>query len=198
MSVIIPAGYANAAFRFSLTGDPEVMVSTMGYDLNAVTGQSLADSLATGFTAAAAFPAANILTGYTFLGVRVAVGQDGGPPVIFESPVSVVGTNLGPPFPSNVSLLVRKITALGGRRGRGRMYFPPAFLGEDSISSIGIIAEAQRGPLSDRFFAATAAPAGATRVLLHGPEVGAPTAPTPITNVILDRLVATQRRRLRR
>lgn len=198
MSVIIPPGFGQVAFRFSLTGDPEVMITTMGYDLNAVTGQSLADSLRTGFSAAAAFPAANILAGYTFLGVKVAVGQDGGPPVVFEAPANVVGTNSGPALPQNVSFLLRKVTALGGRRGRGRSYWPPAFLGEDSLSSIGMMSEAQRSVIEDRMVNATAGPAGVSLVLLHGPQVGPPTAPTPITDLILDALVATQRRRLRR
>jgi len=118
--------------------------------------------------------------------------------VIYEAPDSVAGTNTGPPLPQNTAFLLRKRSALGGRRGRGRMYWPPAFLGEDSISSVGLMGEAQRSAIEGRMIVATAAPAGTGRVILHAPEVGAPTAPTPITALSLDALVATQRRRLRR
>jgi hypothetical protein len=195
MTLAIPPGFAQAAYHFSLVGDPEEMVTTMGYEIsNAGSAQTLANSLADGFTNTV-FPVAIMSDQATFKGVKLRVGQDGGPPVIVEAPRNVPGTS-GQGYPTqNVAILFRKTTGLGGRRGRGRCYLPPFWVKESEVAPNGVMTTAQVDMLqgcADRWFAL------GSPVLLHeqGP-VGTP-PPTPLTGIVADPSVATQRRRLRR
>lgn len=194
MTLVIPENYALCAWQFALTGDPEIMVTTCGVDnVGPAAGQAAADNLADDFTQA--FDAASILVGYRYLGVKLYVGQAPGLPILFEAPRDVAGTNAGPALPQNVAMLIRKTSAIAGRRGRGRMYLPPMVLGEDSISPVGVIGSAQMAVIQPKITAWL--DSESPKVILHS-DVPAPMAPTPITSFILDSMVATQRRRLRR
>lgn len=94
----------------------------------------------------------------------------------------------------NVSLLVKKNTALGGRQGQGRMYWPG--ISEATIGSDGTI---------DGAFLTSAAGIFGTwleelttelipMLLLHNNAV----APNAVTSLAVQAVGATQRRRLRR
>jgi hypothetical protein len=198
MALIIPPGYAQAVLKWQLTGDPELMVSTIGYDVSGAGGDfnAFADGLAA--TYYAAFGAAGRLSVYTFKGVTLYVGQDGTPPTVYESIVTgAAGTNAGNPPPSNCAMLMRKLTALGGRRGRGRSYLPPFALAETDVTATGAITEAVRSGIESNltgWLVTSREP-----VLLHsdGGLTPAP-APTPITSIKLDSIIATQRQRMRR
>lgn len=191
MTIQIPEGFSRVAYRFSLSGDPEVMITTMGYE-TAVVGQAVAEAFATTFQDA--FPPAEYSASYTFLGVRMEAGADGGPPVIYEAVRTAVGTAASAPLTQNVAILVRKTSLLGGRRGRGRMFLPPMFLPEGEVSANGMInvgpLAAVQNSVTQAFFT------DLDPVLLHD-NVPSILAPTPITNVIVQAQVATQRRRLR-
>ena len=106
------------------------------------------------------------------------------------------GASLQSP-PPNVAVLLRKQTARGGRRGRGRMYVPWACL-ETDIDEAGLLAvtavnawttaaEAWRGAHVTN---------DAQLGILHEPGVTATWSPDPLTGIFCDRVVATQRRRL--
>lgn len=194
MTLVIPEGFGQAAYRFSLSGDPEEMVSTIGVDLGfgVQTPQELADKLADDFMAV--FGAGNIVAGWTFNGVTIYGRTSPGPVVIFEAPRVRVGTATPTSPPQNVAMLVRKSTNLGGRSGRGRMFLPPFMLSEDSVSPAGMIDAGVRNVLQgliDNAFL------GDGYVILHDSLTPGPPPPTPIVNLTLDPLVATQRRRLR-
>lgn len=96
-----------------------------------------------------------------------------------------------------VALLVQKRTAVGGRKGRGRMYVPG--LDEVAVNAQGSIPEVNRATwevafqaLHDRLTAVNQDP-----VLLHAaPGVFQP--PHPITSFSVSATVATQRHRQRR
>src|SRR3954468_18619565 len=120
MSLVIPPGFAQVVYRSALVGDPEECLWTIGVAMTPFAdGQAAADGLRNDFVAA--YPAANILLGWSFIGCRVYVGQDGGPPTVWESTGVVInGSNAGPALPPNCAFLVQKRSAFAGRRNRGR------------------------------------------------------------------------------
>lgn len=203
MPLVIPPGYLHAVYVFDLTGDNEAMVTTCGHEIDSSSGASGADSADDLFNSFGA----NILPGLTdqlYLDhVTTYVGQDGAPPLIYESSQARVqggATSVG--LPQNNAYLVRKRTDLSGRRGRGRFYVPGVV--EGGVDHLGNLS----GPLqTDRqtewtawYDDLTALVAGRLYppVVLHRSEgIGEEPLPTPITQFIVDGRIATQRRRLR-
>jgi hypothetical protein len=194
MTLVIPDGFGQAAYRFSLTGDPEVMISTIGVLWNDIGGtpQGTADDMRDQFSSV--FGAADIIAGWSFLGVTLKAQDGGGLPGIFEAPANVVGTAAITSPPNNVTTLVKKITALGGRSGRGRMFLPPFNLNEASVANNGMISGVVLAAMQTGINSAIWA---ANRMLLHDSAAPGAPDPTPITSLIVDPQVATQRRRLR-
>lgn len=193
MTLVIPPGFAQAAFQFSLLGDPETMVTTCGVDVSGAGGDfvGLANDLADLWLTE--FGAAGYNFRWTFRGVVLRVGQDGAPPIIAEAPRAVVGTAGISSLPNNCAILVRKQSSVGGRAGRGRWYLPPCYLDEENVDDRGLISSAGLPNLQtamDGVFA------GAEWVILHD-DVGPAIAPTPITGFIVQQQIATQRRRMR-
>ncbi len=112
---------------------------------------------------------------------EAGTGQDGASTVAPDSP--------------QVAALVKKVTAGGGRQQRGRMFLP--IVGEANTDSGGMLSTASRnawqtavtGWLNDL------ALRNVPMVLLHNQvEI----VPTPVTALVVDPRVATQRRRLRK
>lgn len=197
MTLIIPPGYSQLVFRWGLTGDAEDMVNTLGIDNGVVSDfQAYVDALAA--STRASLPVGVILTGYSFLGCTLYRGQDGGPPEVFESvAVAHAGTNGGPALPPNCAFLLRKRTSLGGRKGRGRMFIPAGVgVGEDSVPSTGVMAEAQRAALEERY-SDWLFGLGPVPYLFHDSETPGSAAPTEIIAFTCEARLATVRRRLR-
>lgn len=196
----IPAGFLESTFNFALAGSTHQMSWTIGWD-DADFASNDAETEATelyGFFTGSGKPytAANIVAGWTFLGVSVVHQLESGP-TSFELVSPVVGTAATAPLTPNVAILWNKITALGGRRNRGRAFIPPYAPGEGSVDGLGVINSgvvSATQTLYDASFVA-AASGGYEAVLFHQT---APFTPTPIVNFVMQPLVATQRRRLRR
>jgi hypothetical protein len=107
------------------------------------------------------------------------------------------GTGSSASVPPNVSVLIQKQTAFGGRAGRGRMYWPG--WPEANIDFAGVLAQPTGQNFEDELnvwfnlFTLGDLPA----VLLHG--AGSPlSTPSPIDTLQVALSGATQRRRLRR
>lgn len=194
MTLVIPPGFAQVAYRFTLAGDAEEMISTVGIDLDGITGLPAGAATAAMDAFVLGFPAAAWSTAWTVRGCTVYIGQDGGPPVIVEHVTDVVGVTTMNTCPQNCAVLVRKQTGLGGRAGRGRMFLPPFALDEGNVSPNGLLDSDFRNDTQDSMDAWMG---GLTPVLLHDSLTPGAPAPTPITNVIVDPRIATQRRRLR-
>jgi hypothetical protein len=194
MTLVIPEGFGLATWRFSLVDDPEVMIVTCGVDTQfGVSGpQELVGKLADDFMTA--FINTSIQSGYTFLGCTLYAGSAGGGTVIYEAPRTHVGTNNDNPMTQNVAFLVRKATMSPGRQGRGRMYLPPILVGEGSVAPNGMIQANLMGVLQTRIENAFV---GGGFVILHDSASPGDHTPTPIFQFVLDRQIATQRRRLR-
>lgn len=193
VSLIIPPGFAQAEFRWSLLNDPEEMVFTLGVSMAAFTGPvDAAEDLAT--LCDTAFPAGQRAPQYTFVGTTVRVGQDGGPPVIAEASRNVVGTAGTQPLPNNCAALVRKVTGRGGRSGRGRMFIPPFSLPDDGVDARGMMNEGTFTQLGTQLGALFT---GADWFLFHDELSPAPLTPDAIIQFAPQVQIATQRRRMR-
>lgn len=194
MGIEIPPGYGQAKLIFSLAGDVEEMVSTFGFDhsLNAVPGY-YADAIRLLWIAN--FTAGDLSNAYSFLGVECTVNT-GGVLHTGESRVTTAGGLAGAPLPQNCALLLKKVTNAGGREGRGRMYLPAGYLPEGSVSSIGVVdpsaVTAYQTKATD--FLGDMDTAGHAMVLLHGDPTN---TPDEVTGLTVDRIIATQRSRLR-
>jgi hypothetical protein len=196
MALIIPAGFGQIAYRFSLTNDPDEMIVTVGVNVlfGAPGPQETVDLKADQFMAG--FTAAGLYVGWTFLGCVLRTDNSGGGSAIFEAPRNMTGTAVGETPPQNCCVLVRKNTAGAGRRNRGRMYLPPFGLAEGDVSKSGMISSALVPTLQSQV---TNGFMGDDMVILHDSVATntPPGDPTPITGFVVDNRIATQRRRLR-
>lgn len=109
-------------------------------------------------------------------------------------PCNVNGSKSSQALPPQTAVLVNKHTALGGRHGRGRFFFPG--LTEDQTDGGGILTTAALAAWTTAVesFRTDWASGGDDMYLLHGDA----TAPTLITELIVVPLGATQRRRIRK
>jgi hypothetical protein len=133
------------------------------------------------------------------------VGQDGGDPLSVEGSFTEVGDESGAMMPPNSNLLVKKQTALGGRRGRGRCFVPWVLL-DAAVSDAGQIdsgslsvrqddCNAWLSALTDTGIVTNETP----MYLLHDSR-GAGTEPGPslVTALTCPALIAVQNRRIGR
>lgn len=117
-------------------------------------------------------------------------------PLIATNTTAHIGVYSVSTPPPQVAVIVKKNTGLGGRRNRGRMYMPNVwFMPESAVDNNGGIGSTHLGNYQDHvdeFFDGLTA-ASLIPVLCHSDGVGA----TALTNLSVESLVATQRRRLR-
>lgn len=195
MSARIPPGFAEVAFKATV-GNLDPMYCFFGVKLAAGITPTQND---TDFILAPATDNLKNLvsSGYVCGGGWVTWGSDGGDIRIDGSVAPVAGGRAPGAAPPNVATLVQKLTALGGRRNRGRMYLPGAV--ETDIDNEGLYGTTPLGVLqtaATAFRTQTLALAQVDQlVLLHEQ---APFTPTEITSLVVSRTVATQRRRQRR
>lgn len=193
----LPSGIGQAFVRWSVTGDNEVMVSTFHYDASANLGtpNTSATSIKNRFNTFHA--AADINGGYTFLGVRVLQGIGGGLEEQGTADQAVVGTFGSSPLPNNCALLIHKRTALPGRKGQGRMYYPPApFVNEANIDAVGTVAGASVTAINTKLVTLLAGLVTDNTDMLVVDAAGVSAG--AVTVLTLDPRIATQRRRLRK
>lgn len=130
--------------------------------------------------------------------------DDVGPSAEFNAVVT--GGDASPGAPANTAYLVTKTTALGGRRGRGRMYLPG--VDETEVGGDGVVTPAKLTGLDTAiqawFARVIALPWLGSLQLLHEPSAPGTENPSPeppptaIITLTVQQKVATQRRRLRR
>lgn len=135
----------------------------------------------------------------TLANVRASLGTDGGEDVVGVVYGGVVGSIAQTSAPPNTSLLVRKITARGGRRGRGRMYWPWA-CATSEVDEAGTVLAAKVTSAQTRMttFLSNLNANQVPMVILHSPGLSVPGAPNVVTNLVVDPRIATQRRRVGR
>ena len=135
-----------------------------------------------------------------FTKIKVRVGQDNNAPdQLYESPIAITGTKGGPCCPSSVALLVHKRTAVGGRRGRGRIFMPWGITA-NSVGENGLLIPSEVTGLQTTWTAwlADLATRGIAMFVLHQAGISPTTLPAAVTSLIVDPMVSSQRRRLGR
>lgn len=194
MPTPIPAGYGEFTLVWDHTGDPDPYTVAFGFgddgthSISSQTGSILAHWV-TDFSAAA-----NMIAGYSLREARGVLNRGG---VLSEIviPSGVVGTYAVTPLPQNNALLVKKNSGLVGRANRGRMYLPPCYVDKGGIDTNGTILAATVTTLNGRLatFLGHLITDLNSMVILH--SSGA--TPTGVSSIVLENVVASQRRRLR-
>lgn len=205
MSVEIPAGFAQVSVEHRATGDPDPWYTIWGIDAGDVPSVSVGAFL-TGYR--------NWLEPFmgnyvTCTGAEVAVGPTPNPVRYFnDNPVTPtwVGDKTVGMLPQNCAFLVDKITMQGGRRQKGRVFFPGC-LPEGDVDNIGVIGTSLMnafqaaadtfGDYCNAFTENGVGAAGLGPYLLHSPGISPIVAPTNITSFHVQSVISTQRRRLR-
>lgn len=131
----------------------------------------------------------NLCTEYAVVGltIQTADGSTNGP-------LSKPGTAVFDPLPPQVATLIQKRTLTVGRSGRGRCYLP-GLLSDAMVTNSGAIDSSRRIALTVMMqdLIDIADLLSVSPVLFHS----AASDPTPITSLVCDGTVATQRNRLR-
>lgn len=196
----VPEGFYEATYIFKNEASPRLATFSLGFvrvDLSTPSASAAAIELRAHAVAdGMPFDNAEMINDWFFEGVSVAQGTSTGD-IVGQSLLSVQGTLVDASVPSNCALIVKKNTALGGRRFRGRMFVPPIILNEGAVDAAGNILTSPLASIQGNFdlwLAAMIADDWAP-VLFHQ-GAGAP-APTAITSFTCDSLIGTQRRRMR-
>lgn len=196
MSTIIPVGGAVAILRFSLLGDLEPMITTIGLqEAQLPDGEAMADELYEIVTSPGGIATdEGIIVGYTFLGTTIMIQTPGGFSS-YEHNGPQIGTQAGSVVPSNCALLVHKNSNTGGRRGNGRMYFPPYNFTEANVDARGQLNSLSfLQPQFNEFFARLIAAVELPPPVIYHDD-GSPG--TIITGFTIDPVIGTQRGRMR-
>lgn len=199
MPTVIPEGFAQASALFDRIagGDEAFVVTGHGLGLppndptdvaNAVFDAWEGSEIGTQFMA----------TTWRMRQVSVRVNRGNGIETGTSTRAAIPGQASSPALPPNVAVLVRKVTGLGSREGRGRMYLPGTQ--EDIVNDNGVIIAPHLGnwqPFAQQFNALCAFNNVELHVLHSLPQLGGAPAPTPVATLVVQPLVATQRRRIR-
>jgi hypothetical protein len=195
----IPAGYGMWTFEHQQVGVQHTALVTLGFKV-ATPPYTQAQCTSAGTAYLAAMTTlwdAEV----TITRVIANIGNDG-PPIRFESAINTACTRSAVAIlPPNVTYLVRKTTAFGGRRYRGRMYLPFVSSTDTGTVQTGALTPAAFTLLQGRATAlltnlVAAGPNASELSLLHAEGKSTTPAPTPIQQLAADDFIATQRRRM--
>jgi hypothetical protein len=186
----IPTGFGLVSFIHDGPIVGKVAVCTLGVQFDFADPQTVVNACSAAWIA----QILNVVdNSWALRRTDMRVGLTGGVGPTVENGTAAAGLQTGSASPPNCALLIKKLSALGGRANRGRMYVPG--LPEAVVDEAGSIDSTFRASAQTRFnnFAAALATATADPVILHD----GPADPTPITAFTVQALSATQRRRLR-
>jgi hypothetical protein len=191
-------GYADVSLELINVGLVRPAFVTFGVDPTATDPAIIAADVLNAVTYSGSFMSV-IDAGVTLTSVRVSYGTDGSADLVFVQPASTAGGKAGTALPANCAALIHKVTARGGRRGRGRMYIPWAFDQAD-VTEAGTVNSTRRTALDNAMatLLSRLSTASTPMVLLHNPGLTSMGAPDLVTSLRADNLIGTQRRRVGR
>ncbi len=203
MPMVTPSGFASVIESLALAGDPDPHAVTYGIKVNEVSPPSMVDLLEVLGSLFNAHIMGTMPPVYTHVNTHIewSVLAPPAPQLVGDRPSSTAGGNaLGNLIPQNSAYLIRKNTALGGRRNRGRMYLPG--VAENTTANNGVIDGTRLLELNTamgNWLGALKASAPVDdMVLLHSTSSLSPTPePTTVSSLIAEGVIPTQRRRLR-
>lgn len=189
-------GYV-VAMGWNNSGDAETMISTFGLIDNTPgrTPDTVANVVETAITTAGVVAGAIMIVNWNYEGFVLTQEQAAGDLVV-ERPTSVDGDLAENGCPSNCALLIRKRTLVGGKRNRGRMYLPAAYLPEEQVSSNGDLDPVWAENIQNRWLTLLAELSNNDlfMVVWHSAP---PLTGTVVSSLTVDGKIATQRRRMR-
>lgn len=192
----IPEGFQNIRYIFQLDGVPDPMSFGIGAapELTATPSET-AHTAYTAYVTNVASATPFMNTGWQFTGTQVTRTIDG-EPVIGEWNEPYVGTGSNPTPPTNSSILIKKLTSSGGRKNRGRIFWPVSQLNEADVSNAGLMGTLLTAQFQEQWtnFLEALETAGLSPFLFHSDPVD---TATPIQAFQVQSLLATQRRRMR-
>lgn len=191
---VIPDGFGEATLE--IRGGPSDPINiVIGYSVSPLTSEpnSNAQQIWSAF-----FGGSNLWNRMVgpLLATKVSVNENEGG-VMRTGEHSQIGATGSPgllALPPNNAVLIRKVTAAGGRRGTGRMYVPAMI--ETEVDSSGLISGASQANMqagANGTFA-DLEDSSVPMYVLH--DVAGP-APNLVTALSVQSLIATQRRRIR-
>lgn len=204
MALVIPSGFGHVIHTLQLTGLAREAQVTYGLDTTnfgsdaAACASSCYDLFVNEFKA-------SVGAAVTFTSCKVKMLTAGGVDLLGEKVGTSTGTLSGQLYAANSAALVRKSTGRAGRKHRGRFYLPWCLL-ETAVDEKGMFTGASWTALNTActsFFnhiktGSAPATAGADMFILHDDLAKPPIPPpTEITALVLDNMIATQRRRMR-
>lgn len=195
MAIEIPPSYGQVSWSGAMPGSDRPWTVTCGFawidstmaDVLDYLAQAWADTLLTIQSNLVSFDSTKVL-------MNVAGTLVGGETTF----ASGIGAASGPVGMSNSAVLVRKVTERIGRRYQGRMFIPG--IRESGVDDGASLTSSEvilwRGVVDDLYTAMTDGTELLQPVILHDEALA--TEPTPILSFDTQRLLATQRRRLRK
>ena len=188
----IPTGFAQVNLMFVGAGLPRNAQIALGVEnASPLTAAGVAGSVGGAFVT-------NVMPllseGVTLQSVKAKLGPNATgaeAEIAYGTPGGATGDE---PLPPNVAALVRKITATGGRKGQGRIFVPGVT--EDSTTGGGYLTPTALAALQTAFddFLTDIGTTFTPMVVLHNDA----TTPTDVTELAVQQLLATQKRRIRR
>jgi len=190
----LAVGEAQISLRYSIPGSGGPAYNIFAVDPT-IAGSTPAGILAGMNTVLATddFLMQQLADDYVMDRIRIVVKSDGGPDAVTEQPLMLPGGGSGTPITSQVAVLVKKVTGFAGRAFTGRFFIPGLEEGnvdENNLINGTVLTNMQTS--ADDFLAAVEAEVG-PMVIDHTAAIDS----TPVTSLLVDQLVATQRRRLR-
>lgn len=207
----IPVGYGQATVNFAGANVPHGAAIVVGF-ANVIAQD--ADTCAAVILGNFSVAVPNMCTSdVSLISVDVKLGDNETGPIGSAAGAAVPGAAGSTSLSPGTAVLVEKLTPMGGRRGKGRMYWPGVYEGwvDDSGGYVGgVLAQLQAFmdtlfddmETSDTPFFLLHSPSYSW-VLLNGrprrvyEELDTAGEPTGCTSLLVDPIIATQRRRLR-
>lgn len=206
---VIPSGFAHVAIEMKHTSDPQPWFCTFGIQGPAFPSDGIA--VANGILKCWDQEIGQHMNqSVSSQQVILTIGQGTDPPVKAYSNIGLLNSgSTTAKLPQNCALLVDKLTALGGRRNRGRMYVP-SVLAEGDVSDTGNITNSALTLLQtsfNNFFEFMQNGSDLTQFqpalaetpmqVLHRPGISVVGTPTPVSSLRVQPVITTQRKRLR-
>jgi len=193
----IPQGFGTVTYFWARVGDTEEMVTSLGFNtLGDPPTDEDADLMFEAWSESDMRTSTTIQTSLVRVEYAVATTGDNELVVAESTLPGVAGGTNSDTTPSNCAILIRKRSGLPGRKNQGRIFYPDCQA--EAVNQNGLLGDENRGnyqaALIDWFGTLSGIGVLDGPVILHTDPAD---TPTPVTQVIVQNQLATQRRRMR-